>query len=48
MEAERLGVAAEDLLRAAVVDLLEGRDEPFLSAARHVVEKNAELYKRLA
>jgi predicted transcriptional regulator len=47
-EAQRLGVAAEDLLRAAVVDLLEGRDELFLAAARQVVEKNAELYKRLA
>lgn len=47
-EAQRLGVSAEDLLRAAVVDLLEGRDDEFLSVARRVVEKNAELYKRLA
>lgn len=47
-EAKRLGVSAEDLLRAAVVDLLEGRDEAFQAAARHVAEKNTELYKRLA
>ena len=42
------GVTAEDLLRAAVLDLIEGRDEAFLAAARHVIEKNAELYHRLS
>ena len=47
-EAQRLGVSPEDLLRAAVVDLLEARDEVFLSAAEHVLQKNAELYRRLA
>jgi predicted transcriptional regulator len=47
-EAQRLGVSAEDLLRAAVIDLLETRDEAFLAAARHVLEKNTELYRRLA
>ena len=47
-EAKRLGVSAEDLVRAAVVDLLEGRDEAFQTAARHVVGKNTDLYKRLA
>jgi predicted transcriptional regulator len=47
-EAQRLGVSAEELLRAAVIDLLETRDEAFLAAARHVLEKNTELYRRLA
>ena len=47
-EAQRLGVLPEDLLRAAVVDLLETRDEVFLAAARHVLQTNAELYRRLA
>ncbi|MBK9965261.1 MAG: ribbon-helix-helix protein, CopG family [Holophagales bacterium] len=48
LEARKLGVTAEDLLRAAVLDLIEGRDEAFLAAARHVIEKNAELYLRLS
>ncbi len=48
LEARKLGVTAEDLLRAAVLDLIEGRDEAFLAAARHVIEKNAELYNRLS
>jgi hypothetical protein len=41
-------VTPEDLLRAAVIDLIEGRDEAFLSAARHIIEKDAELYQRLS
>ncbi len=48
LEAQKPGVAPEDLLRAAVVELIEGRGEAFLSAARHVIEKNAELYQRLS
>ena len=47
-EAQRLGISPADLLRAAVIDLLEARDEAFLSAAKHVMEKNTELYTRLA
>jgi len=46
--AQALGVTPEDLLRAAAVDLLEGRDQGFLATARQVIEKNAELYQRLA
>ena len=46
--AQRLGVTPEDLLRAAAMDLLEDRDGGFLATARHVIEKNAELYQRLA
>ncbi len=47
-EAERLGVAPEDLARAAVADLLSGQREDFRSAADYVLRKNEELYRRLA
>jgi hypothetical protein len=47
-EAERLGLAPEDLARAAVADLLGPRDEDFEAAAKRVLQKNGELYRRLA
>lgn len=47
-KAEELGVRPEDLLRAVALDVIEGRDEPFLAIAQRVIEKNAELYRRLA
>jgi hypothetical protein len=47
-EAERLGVAPEDLARAAVLDLLAMGDAEFRAVAERVVRKNAELYRRLA
>ena len=46
--ARALGVAPEDLARAAVADLLTQVDEDFKSAAERVLRKNAELYSRLA
>lgn len=46
--ASRLNVTAEALAAAALRDLLERRDAEFESAAKHVMEKNAELYRRLA
>jgi hypothetical protein len=46
--AKALGVAPEELAKAAVEDLLETPDEEFASAADHVLKKNAELYRRLA
>ena len=46
--AARLGVPVEDLARAAVSDLLGGEDEEFAEAARRVLEKNEDLYKRLS
>jgi hypothetical protein len=46
--AARLGVPVEDLARAAVSDLLVGEDDEFAAAARRVLEKNKELYKRLS
>ena len=47
-EAERLGLAPEDLAKAAVMDLLGTRDEDFEAAAKRVLQKNKELYRRLA
>ena len=39
---------AEALMAAALRDLLARREAAFEAAAQHVVEKNAELYRRLA
>lgn len=47
-EAERLGLSAEELARAALNDLLSTPDPEFQDVARRVVIKNQELYKRLA
>lgn len=47
-EAERLGVAPEDLARAAVTDLLATSEDDFKAAAERVLRKNEELYRRLA
>jgi hypothetical protein len=47
-EASRLGLAPEDLARAAVLDLLGTPDAEFGAAATRVLQKNQELYRRLA
>ena len=47
-EAARLGLAPEDLARAAITDLLATPDEEFTRAADRVLRKNEELYRRLA
>ncbi len=47
-EAKRLGLAPEDLARAAIADLLSAQDDDFKAAAERVVRKNEELYRRLA
>lgn len=47
-EAERLGLAPEELARAALSDLLSTPDAEFQNVARRVVTKNQDLYKRLA
>lgn len=46
-EARRLGVSVEDLARAAVTDLLAAPDVAFQAAAKRVLERNLELYRRL-
>ena len=48
VEAERLGLSAEELARAALNDLLSTPDPEFQAVVRHVVTKNQDLYKRLA
>ena len=56
VQANKLGVNAEELVRIAAENLLEaGRDRDlhpgdpeFQRAAEYVLKKNAELYKRLA
>lgn len=47
-EAERLGVAPDELARAALTDLLVVHDAEFEAAARRVLDRNRELYRRLA
>ena len=47
-EADRLGLAPEDLARAAIADLLATPGDDFKAAAERVLRKNEELYRRLA
>ena len=47
-EASRFGVAPEQLALAAVADLLTAEGADFDSAAKRVLAKNEELYRRLA
>ena len=46
--ATRLGVEPEQLALAAVSDLIASEGPDFDAAARRVLEKNEELYRRLA
>jgi hypothetical protein len=47
-EAARLGLTPEDLARAALADLLGTPDTEFQKTADRILQKNQELYKRLA
>ena len=47
-EASRLGVSPERLAHAAISDLLAREHDDFETAARRVLEKHHELYRRLA
>lgn len=42
------GIATEVLLKASLEDWLNLQKSDFVNAADHVLEKNAELYRRLA
>lgn len=44
----RFGVSMEDLIRVSVEDMLTQPEEQFRKAARYVLKKNTELYRRLA
>jgi hypothetical protein len=46
--AEQAGLAPEEFLRRRVDQLLDKQDEKFLQAGSYVMQKNAELYRRLA
>lgn len=46
--AKQLQVTAVDLAAAAVRDLVAQRSSDFEAAAQRVLDKNAELYRRLA
>ena len=45
--AQEKGLSVEELVRQSVEEKL-ARDAAFENAARHVLSKNAELYKRLS
>ena len=47
-EATRLGVEPEQLAIAAVADLIAAEGPDFDSAATRILEKNRDLYRRLA
>jgi hypothetical protein len=46
--AARYSVSLEELVQASVEDLLSRPEEAFQRAVDYVLEKNAELYRRLA
>jgi hypothetical protein len=48
LRAEREGLAPEEFLRRRVEQILDQPDEQFRQAAAYVLQKNAELYRRLA
>jgi len=44
----RFGVQPEDLVRVSVEELLTRPEDAFQRAVQYVMEKNADLYRRLA
>lgn len=46
--ASRFGVTTEELVRYSIEDILSQPDEASQSAIRYVLDKNADLYRRLA
>ena len=46
--AEEAGLPPEEFLRRRVEQLLDRPDQQFQKAVDHLLEKNAELYRRLA
>jgi UDP-N-acetylglucosamine 2-epimerase len=47
-KAARMGVAPEELARATIEELLARPETDFEQVVDYVLDKNAELYKRLA
>jgi predicted transcriptional regulator len=46
-KADRIGVSPEELVRVSVEDLLTRPNDAFERVVAYVLDKNAELYKRL-
>jgi hypothetical protein len=46
--ARQFGIAPEELVRASIEELLARPDDDFRRALDFVIDKNAELYRRLA
>lgn len=46
--AARFNIKAEDLARVSIEELLTRPEESFQQAADYILNKNAELYRRLA
>lgn len=46
--AAQLGVSLEQLVQLSIEELLSQPDEQFQKAAEYVLQKNAELYRRLS
>ena len=46
--ARTLGITPESLAQISVEEMLARLDQDFLAAAGYVLDKNAELYRRLA
>ncbi|MGZ8453661.1 MAG: DNA-binding protein [Candidatus Binatia bacterium] len=46
--AGRFSISPEDLVRVSIDELLARPDETFEKAAEYVLNKNSELYRRLA
>lgn len=46
--AEHFGLPLEDLLMASIENLVNQPEKEFEQAAKHVLAKNRELYRRLA
>ena len=46
--ADRLNVSLNDLAKAAINDLLAKPECDFENAAKHILKKNTDLYRRLA
>ncbi len=46
--AARLGVIPEELVRVSIEELLAQPEDDFEQAIEHVLEKNSDLYQRLA
>jgi hypothetical protein len=45
-ESERLGISAEELVKAGLNDWMNRSQDDFQNAADYVLSKNAELYNR--